>query len=359
MLVNNKNYKTIWATDKNKIFIIDQTLLPFTFKEIELRSLNDVAVAISSMQVRGAPLIGITAAFGIYLAMLDDSSNQNLESAKKILLSTRPTAINLKWALEKITSQLLEENQKDRVAKSLIIAKKMASQDEEINQRIGDNGCRLIEEIYKKKGQQVNILTHCNAGWLATVDWGTATAPIYKARDKKIPIHVWVDETRPRNQGSSLTAWELNNENISCSIITDNAGGHMMQQGMVDMVITGSDRTTFRGDVCNKIGTYLKALAANDNNIPFYVALPSSTIDWKTDNFKEIKIEERNQNEIHFIQGKDQNGNIVDIRITPENIEALNYAFDTTPSKYISALITENGVCKANEKDIKKINEIN
>ena len=357
MLVDNKNYKTIWANDENKIFIIDQTLLPFTFKKVELKSLDDVANAISSMQVRGAPLIGITATFGVFLAMRDDNSDQNLENAKKILLSTRPTAINLKWALEKVTSKLQEESRKNRVAKSLILAKEMALEDEQINQKIGENGSKLIEEIYKQKKQEVNILTHCNAGWLATVDWGTATAPIYKARDKNIPMHVWVDETRPRNQGSLLTAWELSNENINCSIITDNSGGHMMQRGMVDIVITGSDRTTFRGDVCNKIGTYLKALAANDNKVPFYVALPSSTIDWKTNDSRQIPIEERSQDEIHFVKGKDISGNIVDIRITPENTSALNYAFDITPSKYISGLITEHGVCKANESDIKKINE--
>ena len=356
MRVNNKSYKSIWVDDNEKIFIIDQTLLPFDFKIIELKSLEDVINAIGNMQVRGAPLIGVTAAFGIYLAMHQGNSNIDLDNAKKQLIATRPTAINLKWAINQIEKELFNVDPDQRAVAALEKAKKMGLEDEESNVKIGEFGCKLIENIYKKKKATINILTHCNAGWLATVDWGTATAPIYKARDNKIPIHVWVDETRPRNQGSQLTAWELQHEGIDHTIIPDNTGGHLMQKGMVDIVIVGSDRTTFKGDVCNKIGTYLKALAAKDNNVPFYVALPSSTIDWKTGNSEKIVIEERSEDEIHYIRGKDLNENIVNIRITPDKSRRSNFAFDTTPSKYISGLITENGICLASEKDIRDKN---
>ena len=356
MLVNKKHYKTIWTNNKNQIFIIDQTKLPFDFIEHQLKSLKDAELAISTMQVRGAPLIGITAAYGIYLAMKENASDKNLIYAKDTLKNIRPTAINLSWAVEKVFSKLFKIEEKKRIIKSFEIAKEMALQDEKINKKIGQNGSKIIERLYKEKGKTINILTHCNAGWLATVDWGTATTPIYLVREKNIPIHVWVDETRPRNQGSYLTAWEFEHENIDYSIITDNAGGHLMQNNSVDLVITGSDRMTYKGDVCNKIGTYLKAISARENNIPFYAALPSSTIDWKTDNIKDIVIEERNQNEVHFIRGKDKNGKIIDVRITPETAKASNYAFDITPSKYITGIITEHGVSQANEIEIAKTN---
>tara|TARA_B110000444_G_scaffold261004_1_gene310415 strand:+ start:2716 stop:3798 length:1083 start_codon:yes stop_codon:yes gene_type:complete len=357
MLVDNINYKTIWSTLEKKINIIDQTYLPFTFKEIEINSLEDAIEAISSMRVRGAPLIGVTAAYGIYLSTKNSCTNEDLINVGKKLILTRPTAINLKWAVEKIISNLLlfPENQRQELAYGL--AEKLAVNDENINQKIGIYGSEIIEKIFKKTNKPVNILTHCNAGWLATVDWGTATAPIYKARDKNIPVHVWVDETRPRNQGSFLTSWELKNENIEHTIIADNAGGHLMQNGLVDIVITGSDRTTYTGDVCNKIGTYLKALAAYENNIPFYVALPSSTIDWEIEDGKDINIEERNQDEVHFIRGLNKNGKIENFRVTPLDTNASNYSFDVTPRKFISGLITEFGVYKAAKTDIIKIKE--
>tara|TARA_B110000444_G_scaffold90697_1_gene85724 strand:+ start:64971 stop:66050 length:1080 start_codon:yes stop_codon:yes gene_type:complete len=358
MLINNTHYKTIWIDSFNKIKIIDQTLLPFIFKELELTSLNDAIKAILSMQVRGAPLIGVTAAFGVYLSTLNSCKNEDIFKAGKKLISTRPTAINLKWAVDNIISLIIEIDEENRSSTALNIAKKMADDDEKTNQIIGDYGSKLLSNIYNKTKQKVNILTHCNAGWLATVDWGTATAPIYKARDMGIPVHIWVDETRPRNQGSFLTSWELLNENIDHTIITDNTGGHLMQKGLVDIVITGSDRTTYTGDVCNKIGTYLKALAAYDNNIPFYVALPSSTIDWETSDGQNIEIEMRNEDEIHFIKGRDERGNFKNLRITPENSKAANFAFDLTPNKYITGLITEHGIIKANQNEIMKIRSI-
>ena len=356
MKVDNKSFTSIWIDNQKKVWIIDQTKIPFQFNTLELSNIDDFIFAIKFMQVRGAPLIGITAAYGIYIAMQYDTSDQNLMKAAKTLLATRPTAINLKWALDSMLEQLINIPGKDRVKKALKIANKMSEDDIKINEKIGINGLQVIEKLYKKKKDKINILTHCNAGWLATVDWGTATAPIYKSRDNNIPIHIWVDETRPRNQGSFLTSWELMNENIDHTIIADNTGGHLMQNNLVDIVITGSDRTTYQGDVCNKVGTYLKAIAAYENNIPFYVALPSSTIDW-SNNLKDIIIEERDENEIHYLEGLDANEKIKKIRITPEYTKAKNYAFDITPSKYITGLITENGVCSAKEKEIKKYNE--
>ncbi len=356
MKVDNKSFTSIWIDNQKKVWIIDQTKIPFQFNTLELSNIDDFIFAIKFMQVRGAPLIGITAAYGIYIAMQYDTSDQNLMKAAKTLLATRPTAINLKWALDSMLEQLIDIPGKDRVKKALKIANKMSEDDIKINEKIGINGLQVIEKLYKKKKDKINILTHCNAGWLATVDWGTATAPIYKSRDNNIPIHIWVDETRPRNQGSFLTSWELMNENIDHTIIADNTGGHLMQNNLVDIVITGSDRTTYQGDVCNKVGTYLKAIAAYENNIPFYVALPSSTIDW-SNNLKGIIIEERDENEIHYLEGLDANEKIKKIRITPEYTKAKNYAFDITPSKYITGLITENGVCSAKEQEIKKYNE--
>ncbi len=358
MRVNNLRFKTIWSDNSKKIIIIDQTYLPFNFVKKELKTLNCAVEAIRNMRVRGAPLIGVTAAYGIFLALKECSSDEAISDASKKLISTRPTAINLKWAVDIITNKLLKIDNNKRELKAFNLAQKLSNEDEEINKKIGEFGSDIIEKIYKNQKSTVNILTHCNAGWLATVDWGTATAPIYKARDKGIPIHVWVDETRPRNQGSFLTSWELKNEKIDHTIISDNTGGHLMQRQMVDMVITGSDRTTYTGDVCNKIGTYLKALAASDNSIPFYVALPSSTIDWENNDGRNIVIEERSSDEVHFIRGLNSKGNLENLRITPFDTKVNNYAFDVTPSKYITGLITEYGILNADEEDISRIKKI-
>ena len=357
MLVDNVIYKTIWIDSSEKIKIIDQTYLPYRLQIKELADLNSAVNAIYTMQVRGAPLIGVTAAFGMYLAIRKSKNDCAIKEAGEKLISTRPTAINLLWSVNKLIKIILETPIDQREKKALSFAKSMMIEDEKTNISIGNFGSELIKSIYKKTKKTVNILTHCNAGWLATVDWGTATAPIYKARDMNIPIHVWVDETRPRNQGSFLTSWELKNENIDHTIVVDNTGGHLMQNGLVDIVITGSDRTTYKGDVCNKIGTYLKALAAYDNNIPFYVALPSSTIDWETAEGSKIIIEERDPNEVHFISGIDNKDIIHNVRVSPKNTKAMNFAFDVTPNKYVSGLITEYGVIKANESEILNIKD--
>tara|TARA_B110000858_G_scaffold166192_1_gene193313 strand:- start:356 stop:1438 length:1083 start_codon:yes stop_codon:yes gene_type:complete len=357
MLVNKKNYQSIWIDSLNKVKIIDQTLLPFEFKVIELESLEGTAEAIINMRVRGAPLIGVTAAFGLYLSIKKSNQEVDIIKARDHLISTRPTAINLKWAVDRMVEKIIKTKKELREAEALAIAKKMHSDDQDINEMIGDAGAKVIKKIYEEKNKTINILTHCNAGWLATVDWGTATSPIYKARDLGVPIHVWVDETRPRNQGSFLTSWELNNENIENTILVDNAGGHLMQNNKIDLVITGSDRTTYTGDVCNKIGTYLKALAAYDNGIPFYVALPSSTIDWNISNGNMIEIEERDQNEVHYVRGIDNKKVLQDVRVTPHESKASNFAFDVTPSKYITGLITEFGLLGANESEILLLKE--
>lgn len=360
MKVGEKNYRTIWLKEEDPtvICIIDQRLLPHKFIIEELHSTNEVAIAISDMHIRGAGLIGATAGYGMYLAALEarekKSFDNYLEQAAQLLKSTRPTAVNLEWAvnrqLKAITSaQSIEE--KINTAKKTAIA--IADEDADHCKNIGLNGVSIIEEISKKKnGQTVNILTHCNAGWLAFVDYGSATAPIYEAFAHGIKIHVWVDETRPRNQGASLTAWELLNQGVPHTIIADNTGGHLMQHGLVDMVITGADRVTRIGDAANKIGTYLKALAATDNHIPFYVALPSSTFDWKiSDGIKQIQIEERNSEEVKYMIGL-CDGEIKKILVTPEKSNAANYGFDVTPARLITGLITERGICKANEKEI-------
>jgi len=357
MLVNKKNYQSIWIDSLNKVKIIDQTLLPFEFKVIELESLEGTAEAIINMRVRGAPLIGVTAAFGLYLSIKKSNQEVDIIKARDHLISTRPTAINLKWAVDRMVEKMIKTKKELREAEALAIAKKMHLDDQDINEMIGDVGAKVIKKIYEEKNKTINILTHCNAGWLATVDWGTATSPIYKARDLGVPIHVWVDETRPRNQGSFLTSWELNNENIENTILVDNAGGHLMQNNKIDLVITGSDRTTYTGDVCNKIGTYLKALAAYDNGIPFYVALPSSTIDWNISNGNMIEIEERDQNEVHYVRGIDNKKVLQDVRVTPHESKASNFAFDVTPSKYITGLITEFGLLGANESEILLLKE--
>ena len=358
MRVKGKNYKSIWLDRKKEAVIaIDQRLLPHQFKLLFLKNIKDIKKAIKEMVVRGAPLIGVTAAYGIYLSMKKDPSDKNLNYSINFLKNARPTAVNLSWALEFMKKKLLDVEISNRSNESMKIAEEISDNDIKCCKKIAENGLKIIRNIKKKKkNKTINILTHCNAGWLATVDWGTALSPIFLAHRKKIKIHVWVDETRPRNQGSSLTAWELLQEKIPHTIITDNAGGHIMQHGMVDMCITGSDRTTANGDVCNKIGTYLKALSAHDNNIPFYVALPSSTIDLKSKNYlKDVPIEERNPNELTHINGLDSKGKKIQIRITPKGSKISNYSFDVTPAKYVTRLITEKGIHKPTKNEIKKI----
>ncbi len=357
MLVTGKQYHTVWVKDKNTIQIIDQRRLPHEFVIEDLKTVDDIVIAIKDMHVRGAPLIGVTAAFGMYLACLNapknDSFDNYIKNSYEQIKATRPTAIDLLWALEKeMAAIILGKSISEKIENALKVASEIREESIKQCKMIGGYGLKIIKEISeKKKGNIVNILTHCNAGWLATVDYGTATSPIYAAFEKGIKIHVWVDETRPRNQGL-LTAWELSQQGIPHTIIADNTGGYLMRQGMVDMVIVGSDRTTFNGDVTNKIGTYLKALAAKDNNIPFYVALPSSSIDWKLKDSKEIPIEQRNADEINYVHGIDENGKAAKIRITPKESPAVNYAFDITPSRLVTALITERGVCKPNKAGI-------
>ena len=354
MKIKGKEYKTIWF-ENNIVRIIDQTKLPHDFVIKDLKTVDDVINAIKTMEVRGAPLIGATAAYGIVLALIKDNDQSYVEQTCKKLINSRPTAINLKWAIDRMRSKLKGVNSSEILEIAIKEANNICEEDIKFCKKIGLNGLNIIEEIYNKKKDTVNILTHCNAGWLATINWGTATSPIYHAQQKGIPIHVWVDETRPRNQGANLTSFELNEENISNTIIADNTGGILMQRREVDICIVGTDRTLSNGDVCNKVGTYLKALAAKDNNIPFYVALPSSTIDWDLRNSKNIPIEERNSEELSFIEGLDDHGNLKKIRIYPENSKSLNLAFDVTPAKYITGLITEKGVCSASEKGLSKL----
>lgn len=355
MKVDGTPYRTIWlAEDGWAVEIIDQTRLPFEFVTVRLENADDAAVAIRDMLVRGAPLIGATAAYGMALAMQADATDAGLEAAHDKLLATRPTAVNLRWALDDMKALLgpLSENQRAQAAYAR--AAEICDEDVEICSAIGDNGHAIIRDIAATKpGETVNILTHCNAGWLATVDWGTALAPIYKAFDAGIPVHVWVDETRPRNQGASLTAWELGRHGVPLTIIADNAGGHLMQEGRVDMCIVGTDRTTASGDVCNKIGTYLKALAADDNGVPFYVALPSPTIDWTLDDGMDIPIEERSADEVTKIQGRTADGNVVTVEIVPDGAKGGNPAFDVTPSRLVTGLITERGVCAASKEGLR------
>lgn len=360
MKVKDEYYRTIWVKqgDKKTIQIIDQRSLPHEFIIEDLTTVDQMAIAIKDMHVRGAGLIGAAAGYGMYIATLEalssNSFDKQLELAAKQLTATRPTAINLSWAVERqLTAIQKGNNNQEKVDIAYRTAAEIADQDAEYCRKIGEFGLRLIEEIQlKKKGERINILTHCNAGWLAFVDYGTATSPIYAAFDKGIDIHVWVDETRPRNQGARLTAWELSKHGIPHTIIPDNVGGHLMQQGLVDLVITGTDRTTYTGDVANKIGTYLKALSAKDNNIPFYVALPSSTFDWEIhDGCRGIPIEKRDENEVKYIQGL-CDGEIKKVLLTPQESPAANYAFDVTPGRLITGLITERGICEANEGGI-------
>ncbi len=361
MLINKKQFHTIWLKENNCniVQIIDQRALPFELKIVDLKTIDDVFYAIREMLVRGAPLIGVTAAYGMYLGILnskDNLSNNKIILFAKYLKSARPTAVNLEYAVDLITRNIISlKSNKEKINIALELANKLKEKEILASKKIGEYGVKIIEDIYKKNNNKtINILTHCNAGWLACIDYGTATAPIYKAKEKGINVHVWVDETRPRNQGGKLTAWELEQNNIPHTIISDNTGGLLMQKGMVDLVIVGSDRTTITGDVANKIGTYLKALAAFDNNIPFYVALPTSTIDPDiSDGITEIPIEERNSDEVKYMEGL-YNNKITKVLVTPQNSNALNYGFDITPAKYVTALITEKGICKANKNNITK-----
>ena len=354
MKIEGKEYSTIWF-EKNVVKIIDQTKLPHKFIIKELKTVKDAINAIKVMEVRGAPLIGATAAYGISLAAQENSDPEFIKNSAEELIQARPTAINLQWAVDRMMKKLSGINSDQILDIALNEAKEICNEDEKFCEKIGINGLKIIEEIYSKKKDIVNILTHCNAGWLATINWGTATSPIYHAHKKGIPVHVWVDETRPRNQGANLTSYELNEEGIANTIIADNTGGILMQRGDVDMCIVGTDRTLSTGDVCNKIGTYLKALAAHDNNIPFYVALPSSTIDWNIKNFKDIPIEERNSEELSHIEGIDENNKFKKILIYPKKSKALNLAFDVTPAKYVTGLITEKGICEASSKALNKM----
>ncbi len=363
MQVDGKPYQSIWLHPHHIdcVQIIDQRQLPFNFVVEDLRSLEDACVAIKNMYVRGAPLIGVTAAWGLYLGVLQSErdNSADIESIRDMmaqLIDTRPTAINLRWAMETAESRLAQTNPPYApLLKGL--AEEMTRDDAELCRQIGLHGVSLIESIATKKaGETVNILTHCNAGWLATVDWGTATSPIYQAQARGIDVHVWVDETRPRNQGASLTAWEMSEQQLPHTVIVDNAGGHLMQQGQVDMVLVGSDRTTRSGDVANKIGTYLKALAASDNNIPFYVALPSSTIDWSmTEGVGLIPIEERPAIEVSQVPGRLPSGEVSSVQITPSASAVANPAFDVTPARLVDGLITERGICEASEAGILRL----
>ncbi|XCN71845.1 MAG: S-methyl-5-thioribose-1-phosphate isomerase [Candidatus Electrothrix aestuarii] len=350
MQVNGTLYRCIWPeADGRSVGIIDQTKLPHRFETVTLRTLDDAVLAIRDMLVRGAPLIGATAAYGVCLGLNEDCSDNNLEIACAALIAARPTAVNLRWAVERMRSLLSSLPQEERLEAAYAEAAIICDEDAQVNESLGQYGLELIQKKYEEKGGTVNILTHCNAGWLATVDWGTALAPIFKAHQAGIPVHVWVDETRPRNQGAHLTSWELASAGIDHHLIADNSGGHLMQQGQVDLCIVGTDRTTCTGDVCNKIGTYLKALAAADNGVPFYVALPSSTIDWTLEEGSAIPIEERGQEEVLLVSGLCTDGEIRQVRIAPEQTEAANPAFDVTPARLITGLITERGVCKASK----------
>ncbi len=356
MKVQGAHYRSIQlAEDGWAVEVIDQTVLPHEFRLARLETLEDGQRAIRDMVVRGAPLIGATAAYGLCLALRADPSDASLAGATKALLETRPTAVNLRWALEAMRRALEPLEPHKRLDAAYIEAARICDEDAAACSDIGEHGLMLLHRLAAAKhgGQPLNILTHCNAGWLATVDWGTALAPIYKAHDAGLPLHVWVDETRPRNQGASLTAWELANHGVPHTVIVDNAGGHLMQRGRVDCCIVGSDRTTRRGDVCNKIGTYLKALAAQANHVPFYVALPASTIDFRlSDGLREIPIEERGSEEVSHIHGVTESGEAACVRITPNESPVANPAFDVTPARLITALITERGVCAASEAAI-------
>ncbi|RUX47247.1 S-methyl-5-thioribose-1-phosphate isomerase [Mesorhizobium sp. M4A.F.Ca.ET.020.02.1.1] len=357
MNVGDRHYRTIWLSDDGRsVEIIDQRWLPHEFRIETIGTVAGIATAIRDMWVRGAPLIGVTAAYGVAIQMEDDPSDAALDAVWETLHATRPTAINLRWALDEMRRVLKPLPPAERAGAAYRRAAEIADEDVGLNRAIGENGLAIIKQIAARKapGETVNILTHCNAGWLATVDYGTATAPIYLATEAGIPVHVYVDETRPRNQGAQLTAWEMAGHGVPHTLIVDNAGGHLMQRRQIDMVIVGTDRTTADGDVCNKIGTYLKALAASDNDVPFYVALPSPTIDWTVgDGLAEIPIEERSGDEVSLVWGKNAKGEIAQVRVSPEATPAANPAFDVTPARLVTGLITERGVAKASREGLK------
>ncbi|MBW1643726.1 MAG: S-methyl-5-thioribose-1-phosphate isomerase [Deltaproteobacteria bacterium] len=362
MKVDGKDIRPIWLDEDLKtVKIIDQRLLPHEFVICDVKIVDGIIAAIQSMQVRGAPLIGVTAAYGMYLAVLNHPGetveDDYIVGECERIKSARPTAVNLAWAADRVLGEVLAvNNTQERIEAARNEADKITEEEVDNCKKIGEHGVELIQAISKqKKGRTVNILTHCNAGWLACIEWGTATAPIYAAFDKNIDIHVWVGETRPLNQGARLTAWELGKYGVNHTVIIDNASGYLMQQGMVDMVIVGSDRTTFTGDVANKIGTYHKALAARDNDVPFYAALPSSTIDWEIkDGIKEIPIEQRDPDEIRYIQGLNER-NVTSVLVPPADSPAANFAFDVTPARLVTGIITERGVCRASAVDVKKL----
>ena len=354
MKIDGRHYRSIWlAEDGVTVEVIDQTRLPHAFVVARLSSLEDAAEAIRSMVVRGAPLIGVTAAYGVCLALRADASDAGLARAVEVLGATRPTAVNLHWALARMAGALKGRRPQERVAAGYALAAEMADEDVACCRAIGLHGAALIREAHRRSGRRVNVLTHCNAGWLATVDWGTALSPIYVAHDEGVPVHVFVDETRPRNQGAALTAFELGAHGVPHTIVADNAGGHLMQHGEIDLCIVGSDRTTARGDVANKIGTYLKALAAHDNGVPFYAALPSSTIDWAlADGVREIPIEERSAREVTHVTGRSESGELVTVQVAAPGSAAANPAFDVTPARLVTALITERGVAPASREGL-------
>ncbi|MCB5183847.1 S-methyl-5-thioribose-1-phosphate isomerase [Methylobacillus gramineus] len=353
MKIGQQQFRTIWPADNDKspglvpeVNIIDQTRLPHTFSVVGIASVDAMAKAIREMQVRGAPLIGAAAAYGLALATLTDAGDDGLRQAATLLLSSRPTAVNLRWAVERMLGRLLSLPVERRCVVAWEEAANICDEDVILNQAIGRHGLDILQGLAAAKSGRLNILTHCNAGWLATVDWGTALAPVYTAVEAGLDVHVWVDETRPRNQGASLTAWELAQHGVAHTVITDNAGGHLMQHGQVDCVIVGADRVTRTGDVCNKIGTYLKALAAFDNDIPFYAAVPSPTIDWRiSDGLRDIQIEERDADEVAMVNGLDEHGEVRSVRVIPYTSQAANPAFDVTPARLVTGIITEHGCC--------------
>ena len=356
MKINGKHYRSVWPIGEDAFGIIDQTKLPHQFQTMTLRSADDAARVIKNMNTRGAPLIGVVGAYGLALAVRDDPSDDNIQQMVEMLAETRPTAINLKWALWRMRGALLNQPREKRAALAWAEAGLIADEDVAMSEAIGRNGLAIIRELAaKKRGKRLNILTHCNAGWLATVDYGTALAPIYLAYDEGIELHVWVDETRPRNQGASLTAFELGSHGVPHTILADNAGGHYMQAGEVDMVIVGTDRVTANGDVANKIGTYLKALAARDNGVPFYVALPSSTIDWTLESGRDIPIEERSEDEVLKMSGRLPDGSVTVVEIAAPGSGAANPGFDVTPARLVTGLITERGTCAATPEGLRSL----
>jgi methylthioribose-1-phosphate isomerase len=355
MKIAGKPYRTIWPLESHSVRVIDQSRLPFELVTLDLATLEDAARAITTMVVRGAPLIGATAAYGLALALRADASDRRIEEASRALQATRPTAVNLAWALARVRAAIGPLAPAARFAAAWREAGDICEADIEQCRSIGAHGLEILRRLASAAARPLNILTHCNAGWLACVDWGTALAPIYMAHDAGIPVHVWVDETRPRNQGAALTAYELGAHGIAHTVIVDNLGGLLMQRGQVDLVIVGSDRTTAGGDVCNKVGTYLKALAANDNGVPFYAALPSSTLDWALERGRDIPIEERSAAEVTHIGGRTSSGALGSVQVTPEGSAALNLAFDVTPARLVTGIITERGVCAASREGLLRL----